>query len=56
MSRTLILTRYGKKSCRHAPSTFNNCVKFNNLYLFIRVVFVSNNRVMQNFTSSSSNI
>lgn len=32
-------------------TVFNNRVKFNNLYPFIRVVIILDNRIMSNFTS-----
>lgn len=52
-SRTLILTQNEKKSCRPRPSPFNNRVKFDGLYPFICVVFVSDNRVVSNFANSN---
>lgn len=42
-SRILILIQYGKKYCRLKLNQFNNCVKFENSYSFICVIFISNN-------------
>ena len=54
-SKTLTLTQHGKKLCRPGLDPFNNLVKFNDSYPFIRVVFVSGNQVVLNFASSNHN-
>lgn len=50
---TLILTRREKKLCLTEPDLFNKCIKFNDPYLFIRIVFVTDNRIVSNFVSSN---
>ena len=49
--KTLILTQYRKKSCRPGSDPFNNRVKFDDLYPFIRIMFELNNRIVLNFVS-----
>ena len=47
------LIRHEKKLCWLRSNPFNNCVKYNNLYPLIRIVFISNNLIVSNFNSTS---